>query len=359
MNSATLFSGIGGPDIAADEMGWNTVFQCEIEPFPQKVLRYYWPNAKLYEDITKTDFTLHRGSIDVLTGGFPCQPFSISGKRKGANDHRHLWPEMLRCIKECRPRWVIGENVAGITSMVFDPVQTNMESQADIEGETIRLSMEANGVLLRITEELEEIGYSVQPFIIPACAVNAPHRRYRIWIVANAQIEGGRKREGARVDTKREWEMGKREPFDRSEIRSGAEAISPSSTIANPQISDKQRTRQLEKQQKGQVGRPGPILDSNTSNANGRRQSSEKHRQTESRRTPKESISDNWKNFPTQSPICGGNDGLPSELVGITFPRWRNESIKAYGNAIVPQEIYEIYRYIEEVERIINGRENK
>lgn len=100
MNHASLFSGIGGFDLAAREVGWNNVFQCEIDPFCQSVLKYYFPKTVLYEDIKRTDFTSWKGKIDVLTGGFPCQPFSVAGQRKGADDNRYLWPEMLRVIRE-------------------------------------------------------------------------------------------------------------------------------------------------------------------------------------------------------------------------------------------------------------------
>ncbi|NBB32064.1 DNA cytosine methyltransferase, partial [Cellulophaga sp. BC115SP] len=96
MKHASLFSGIGGFDLVAHQMGWENVFHCEINPFCQQVLQYYWPNAILYDDITTTDFSKHRGQIDVLTGGFPCQPYSVAGKRMGKADERHLWPHMLR-----------------------------------------------------------------------------------------------------------------------------------------------------------------------------------------------------------------------------------------------------------------------
>lgn len=161
MIHASLFSGIGGFDLAADRMGWQNVFNCEIDPFCRKVLAYHFPDAKQYEDVKTTDFTIHRGHIDVLTGGFPCQSFSLAGKRKGSNDNRYLWPEMLRAIREIEPRWVVGENVFGIVNwsdgMVFEQVQS----------------------------DLEDAGYEVQPYIIPACAVDAPHRRDRVWFVAH------------------------------------------------------------------------------------------------------------------------------------------------------------------------------
>lgn len=116
MTHASLFSGIGGFDLAAEWAGWTNVFNCEIDPFCRKVLAYHFPNAFQYEDIKTTDFRPLRGCVDVLTGGFPCQPFSLAGKRKGTDDNRYLWPEMLRAIRELAPRWVVGENVFGIVN---------------------------------------------------------------------------------------------------------------------------------------------------------------------------------------------------------------------------------------------------
>jgi DNA (cytosine-5)-methyltransferase 1 len=160
MRHGSLFSGIGGFDLASEWMGWENVFHCEWNEFGQKVLNYYWPKAITYHDITKTDFTIHRGTIDILTGGFPCQPYSSAGKRLGKEDERHLWPQMLRTIREIQPTWVVGENVRGLTNwnggLVFNEVQADLEAE----------------------------GYEVTPFLLPACAVNAPHRRDRIWFVA-------------------------------------------------------------------------------------------------------------------------------------------------------------------------------
>jgi len=161
MTHGSLFSGIGGFDLAAQWMGWENVFHCEWNEFGQKVLKHYWPKSISYGDITKTDFTIYRGRIDILTGGFPCQPYSSAGKRLGKADDRHLWPEMLRAIREIQPRWIVGENVRGLTNwnggLVFDEVQSDLEAQ----------------------------GYEVTPFLLPACAVDAPHRRDRIWFVAH------------------------------------------------------------------------------------------------------------------------------------------------------------------------------
>ena len=116
MRHGSLFSGIGGFDLAAEWMGWNNIFHCEWNPFGQRVLAHHFPNSKSYNDITKTDFSIHAGEIDVLTGGFPCQPYSNAGKRLGKADERHLFPEMLRAINEIKPTWVVGENVLGIVN---------------------------------------------------------------------------------------------------------------------------------------------------------------------------------------------------------------------------------------------------
>jgi DNA (cytosine-5)-methyltransferase 1 len=187
MRHASLFSGIGGPEVAAAMLGWENVFHCEINEFGRKVLEYWFPNSDSYEDITKTDFRKFRGTIDVLTGGFPCQPFSYAGKRGGQQDQRYLWPEMLRVINEVRPTWVIGENVAGIGTMVEQCRITDMGSEATLfeEGGGLhRYTAEYTFTIERICSDPESKGYSVQPMLIPACAVGAPHRRDRIFFIA-------------------------------------------------------------------------------------------------------------------------------------------------------------------------------
>lgn len=159
---ASLFSGIGGFDLAAQRSGFVNVFNCEINPFCRRILKHYWPNAQQFEDITKTDFKKHANKIEVLTGGFPCQPFSQSGKKKGKDDSRYLWPEMLRAIREIQPNWIIAENVAGLLNqqggLVFDQIITDLENQ----------------------------GYQVAPVLLPAVAVGQPQQRQRLWIIANA-----------------------------------------------------------------------------------------------------------------------------------------------------------------------------
>lgn len=166
----SLFSGIGGPEIAAEEMGWKNMFHCEINPFGRKILDYWFPNSKSYEDITKTNFTEWRGKINVLTGGFPCQPFSCAGQRKGAEDDRYLWPEMLRAIREIQPDWVVGENVAGILSMVQPGSETALGREESLFGEVDRKRIlhRQEYVVETVCNDLEREGYFVQPVVIPA-----------------------------------------------------------------------------------------------------------------------------------------------------------------------------------------------
>ena len=307
----SLFSGIGGFDLAAEWMGWENLFHCEWNEFGQKVLKYYWPKAESFTDITKSDFTHYANKIDILTGGFPCQPYSTAGKRKGKDDERHLWPEMLRAIREISPRYVVGENVRGLTNwnggLVFDEV----------------------------CAELEAIGYQVAPVIIPACGVNAPHRRERIWFVAynpNRRIKG-----------MHQWAEHQNKTIS-STNTNGTEQ-------RNNSRSNYRKAKKIWGENKGDVFREfcsyGDVADTNGKQL----QKSEQDGELERGRFELTNKRNNWEGFPTQSPVCGGYDGLPTELDGITFSKWRNESIKAYGNAIVPQVAYEIFKAIERLEK--------
>lgn len=174
MNHASLFSGIGGAEVAASMMGWQNLFHCEIQEFPRKVLQYWFPNSESYEDITKTDFTKWHGKVDVLTGGFPCQPFSLAGRRKGADDNRYLWPQMLRAIRQIHPTWVVGENVNGIKTMVESCQVTNMGRTDYLFEENHLYREESRFTLDKICADLEAEGYSVQPIVIRSTTQKRP-----------------------------------------------------------------------------------------------------------------------------------------------------------------------------------------
>jgi DNA (cytosine-5)-methyltransferase 1 len=164
-----LFSGIGGFALAARWNGYRTLGFCDNEPYAQAVLKKHWPEVPCHKDIREVRGELYTG-VTLLTGGFPCQPFSDVGRKRGQADDRYLWPEMFRVICEARPSWVLGENVAGIKNMALD------QALSDLEGKD----------------------YEVQSFVIPACAVNAPHRRDRVWICAMDVAESKSLRIGRR-----------------------------------------------------------------------------------------------------------------------------------------------------------------
>lgn len=299
MTHASLFSGIGGFDLAAEWIGWDNIFHCEWNPFGQRVLAHHFPNSKSYNDITKTDFSIHAGEIDVLTGGFPCQPYSQAGKRLGKADERHLFPHMLRCIKEVKPKWVVGENVRGL------------------------ISWNGGMVFHEVCDDLEREGYEIQPFLIPAAGVNAPHQRQRIWFVAYRKDFGCKS-----TKTIDKWE--EHIQNNRNGIRTIFESNGEVRNVTNSNSFGQQRWK------KGEF-------------AKNRTQSNYK----QFKRCSKLYRGD-FKMFPSESPICGGDDGLPKELDGITFPKWRNESIKAYGNAIVPQVAFEIFKAIQSFDDLVN-----
>nr|DAP07177.1 MAG TPA: Cytosine specific methyltransferase [Caudoviricetes sp.] len=403
MNHASLFSGIGGAEVAASMMGWQNLFHCEIQEFPRKVLDYWFPNSISYEDITKTDFHQWHGKVDVLTGGFPCQPFSLAGRRKGADDNRYLWPQMLRAIRQIHPTWVVGENVAGIKTMVESCQVTQMGRTDNLFEENYLYREESRFTLDKICADLEAEGYSVQPIVIPACAIGAPHRRDRVWIVAR-RIPTTPSHPNSSNDSRRPEELqGKSQKerlSERNDIRKPGFTSDVLGHVAHTQCdghSSQGYGNQRERANKSKEGQDRPQLGSRrhgsgtvSSYAHGTRQRRRKNKQepfTECSRTPNlggqrssphskcnrwsQKYNDNgffeepqqgecqlggadsqqsrWRNFPTQSPVCRGNDGIPFDVDSLTisFPKWRQESIKAYGNAWVPQVAYEIFRAIE------------
>lgn len=324
MIHGSLFSGIGGFDLAAEWMGWDNIFHCEWNPFCQRVLKYQFPNSISYNDITNTDFTIHRGTIDVLSGGFPCQPYSLAGKRKGKEDDRHLWPEMLRAIREISPAFVVGENVYGLVNwnggLVFDEVQADLENE----------------------------GYEVTAVILPACGQNAPHKRERIWFVAKNNNKNGWRSEQRKEksDKRKQWDIstGNNEQLCTDNAKT-CDATNNDGD-GQQQRNSKHEINTSEGGQYAQRDIEQFTLHTNSTGRDGQHISQKRKRQF-NRSDSRDGIN-TWQDFPTESPICGGDDGLPRELDGITFSKWRNESIKAYGNAVVPQIPYQIFKAIQQ-----------
>lgn len=410
MRHASLFSGIGGPEVAAAMLGWENIFHCEINPFGRKVLEYWFPESESYEDITKTDFSRYRGQVDVLTGGFPCQPFSYAGKRGGQQDNRYLWPEMLRVIDQIRPTWVVGENVAGITTMVESCEITDLGSEATLfekDNGVHRFRSEHTFTIERICRDLESKGYSVQPMLIPACAVGAPHRRDRIFIIAHNtdcsyDLRKSGKNEGKGAEERLpEWNA-VRKPGESSDLRSegwesAENALRDGCLCGQTQEqecewnkwhvgagdsewlcveerfdashTDCDRRREIHKYIQSEqsewkeficYGRIRNVADSGSErlerqNKSGSEEEGEwmhlwrdiagYYRKTALR--PQE----RWRAFPTISPVSRRNDGIPFDVdsLAISFGQWKVETIKAYGNAIVPQVMYRIFECIEKV----------
>lgn len=338
---ASLFSGIGGAELAATWMGWRNLFHCEVDPFCRRVLGYHYPESTSYGDIRETDFTPWHGKIDVLTGGFPCQPYSLAGKREGNRDDRALWPQMLRAIREIKPSWVVGENVAGILSMVESGREVAVGREASLFGEdnSERITERSRFTADAICESLEREGYSVQPFLIPACAVGAPHRRDRVWIIANRNDTGIEEVEQGRQDGV--LSVGVATDTYSNRQRHGQDKQKP--------ISERERTSDVIYVRKEEA--------STYAHGTGRREQHVAGKPEEPRYDTRicaeELLALRWAGFPTVKPVVrAGDDGLPGRLSGISFPKWREQSVKALGNSWVPQVAYEIFRAIQiEIDR--------
>jgi DNA (cytosine-5)-methyltransferase 1 len=276
-----LFSGIGGFALAARWSGFETVAFCEIDQYCQKVLAKHWPQVPIYSDIKKlTRQGLESDGIsqpDIITGGFPCQPFSVAGKQRGQDDNRHLWPEMLRIISELHPAWVVGENVSGFVRLALDDCISDLEGQ----------------------------GYAVQSFIIPACAVNASHRRDRVWIMANSKSFNHREQAGE-INTKGTPRLSGK-PLGVEPVRCG-ENVADSASIRPS------RSRQL--------------VESVCQTPSGKGQAVE---------PVNECLKDLWATEPSVGRVAHGISNRVDRLKGL-------------GNAVVPQLVYNLFEIIKQVD---------
>ena len=309
-----LFSGIGGFALGLESTGgFETVGFCDNEPFAQKVLKKHWPDVPCYEDVRDVGVdTVGLDRIDIITGGFPCQPYSVAGKQD-PNDNRQLWPEMFRIIKEIRPTYVIGENVRNLISIregvVFEQVCT------DLEGE----------------------GYEVQTFVLPASAVNAPHQRYRCWIVAYSRCEHGEQRNAAKLDEK-QTKRSSRTVHDKSGSKRQSDNVSDTNNTGD-RTSKRRADKNREKEVKGWKEQPQSkssrysedVADScSTRRKVGipekgyRKEGNAEEPNNDSHRHSGWQGKDNWTVEPSVGRVAHG------------IPR-RVDRLRGLGNAIVPQ----------------------
>lgn len=281
MKSIELFAGIGGIALAAEWAGIETVAFCEREPYCQKLLNQNFPNVPVFDDVRTLNRQLLEdkgviepsGTIDIISGGFPCQPYSVAGKRRGTEDDRDLWPQMFRIIKELRPTWVVGENVANFANMELD----------------------------RTLLDLESAGYEIQTFLIPAVAVEAPHERMRTFVVAHSKRLGREKR------TSKER---------KSRIRRASDHFGNCGKTVADTIS--KRCNQMEQHDGGGKKREETVRED--------WKCSVKPRGDESR----------WAAEPNVGRVA---HGVPNRV----------DRIKGLGNAVVPQQIYPIFKAIVDI----------
>lgn len=319
MKHASFFSGIGGFDLAAQLVGWDNIFQVEKDEWCQRVLTKNFPNVKRYRDIREFNGTGYRGTIDVISGGFPCQPFSVAGKQGGKEDDRYLWPEMRRGISEIMPPFVVGENVAGIINMELDTVLS----------------------------DLENLGYTTETFVIPACAVNAPHRRDRVWIIGyteHAGFNGSKNGEGSNTRSNRDQE-GQKEICEPTGPTLSRDSIENTNGLRcnGSKRKEEPRERGFGKFSAGndeQIHKQKIVTNSNIKRQSrpgqlGGQLHSEQSEERQINRVEHDSqFQSNW--FEVASELCRVDDGLSHRV----------DRIKGLGNAIVPQVAVEIFKAI-------------
>jgi len=331
MRILDLFSGIGGFSLGLHRASkeFRTVAFCEQDPFCTQILNKHWPDVPVYPDIRKLNGK-EIGAIDIICGGFPCQPFSQAGKQRGKDDDRDLWPEMFRIIQELQPhaRWIVAENVAGFVNMELS------RTVSDLEGE----------------------GYEVRTFVLGACAVQAPHQRQRCWIVAHA----GRFQSGSQKKPKRASS-----DFARCSGRTYTRSKEDKGNVSEQDVADSDSRLRETKDRQLQTGRDTVaqgsqhVADSISQRGCGREAGGE---DAENVRQP--SGGERARARDTQRGMGDLADGLSAELLDIgrtwevepDIPRVavgeknRVKKLKALGNSVVPQIPEILGRLIIEIE---------
>ena len=308
---ASLFSGIGGFDLAAKWIGWENVFQVERDEWCRKILAKHYPNTCRFKDIKEFKANEYTNTIDVISGGFPCQPFSTAGKRKSKEDDRYLWPEMLRVIREIRPPFVVGENVAGIINLALDTVLFDLEDE----------------------------GYTTETFVIPACGKDAPHKRDRVWIVAYSGSFNGwslcRSKTIRRIKQQKIHEFSHSSFISHTEYDGRVAATQPGINGENVQRTQErgESPQQLEGiRESGNVANSQRIGQQEPGQF-GVSSGSEKNRQGETNNPFNGGVSGEW---PVEPGICRVANGVPNRV----------HRLRGLGNAVVPQIPYEIFKAI-------------
>ena len=349
-----ICSGIGGFSLGLEATGgFDTVAFCEFDDFCCKVLNKHWPNVPIYKDLKEIGNDPARiiQEFDLICGGIPCQPFSLAGKQKGKEDDRHLWPYMYAIVKSKKPTWVIVENVGGFVNVALDDVCLDLETQ----------------------------GYATQSFIIPACSVEAPHKRDRIWILgklmANAQSNG---EDGVLRTTESEHDQGdtRMESSSSSDGRSErgiSQDVADPKLVSSDSISDSgsnTKTESEQGQKTGNLDRSSGRQDVAYSNSEGL-EGSEEAGDTQKSREEREQLASgqdsSLSKWNTKPGVGGVADGIPTRLDGhLGFEREPNiprvatgipdrvNRLKALGNSIVPQIVYNIGLAILEEEKRTN-----
>jgi DNA-cytosine methyltransferase len=306
MNHGSLFSGIGGFDLAAQWMGWENVFQVEWDKYCQKVLAKNFPQTKRYGDIKEFDGTKYRGRIDIISGGFPCQPFSVAGKQKGKRDDRYLWPEMLRVIREIQPAFVVGENVPGIIKMELENICLALESE----------------------------GYEVQPFIIPSASIGAWDKRERVWIIAynhSFRCSNEQKENGQSISNS----IG----FNKTQKQAGREQqcrpLQSNTITTNIKVSIGKQPRNTRSGRNGCSNGNSDIDCKSLQGHSG--YESTKRQKDEIRRNGQANWLRDW--IEVASELCRSNARVPNRM----------DRIKSLGNSVNPYVVYQIFKAIEQL----------